>query len=94
MRRTAVRTIVCASLIALASSVGAVLAQERHEDTKLTASDAANSDHFSHSVSLNGDTIVVGAYGDESMAAENSGSARVFVKLGGGPALCARRGFS
>jgi len=51
---------------------------------KLTASDAAYSDDFGCAVSISGDTVVAGAYGDgygESM----SGSAYVFQRDGGDP---------
>ena len=47
------------------------------EETKLTASDAAAGDYFGQSVSISGETIVVGAYGDDD-AGGNSGSAYVF----------------
>jgi hypothetical protein len=52
------------------------------EQTKLTASDAAASDLFGLSVSVSGDTVVVGAYGDDD-AGSDSGSAYVFVRSGG-----------
>ena len=56
---------------------------------QLTASDGWNADVFGSSVALDGDTIVVGAYGDEvSNEGENpvveTGAAYVFVKPGGG----------
>ena len=44
------------------------------QDTKLTASDAAASDQFGFSVSVDGDVVVAGANGDESSA----GAAYVF----------------
>ena len=47
------------------------------EDSKLTASDAAESDQFGDSVSVSGDTIVVGAIFDDD-AGSDSGSAYVF----------------
>jgi uncharacterized protein (DUF2345 family) len=43
---------------------------------KLTASDGAASDNFGNAVAISGDTVVVGAYGDDSY----KGSAYVFVK--------------
>ena len=49
------------------------------QQTKLTASDAAGSDEFGFSVSVSGDTVVVGARN----AASFSGSAYVFVRSGG-----------
>ena len=51
-----------------------------HETTKLTASDRAAGDEFGRSVSVDGDTIVVGAYQDGNGA----GSAYVFVRPSGG----------
>ena len=45
---------------------------------KLTASDGTATDHFGISVAVDGDTVVVGAYGD------GSGSAYVFTKPGNG----------
>ena len=52
-----------------------------HEDAKLTASDAAAADLFGGSVALSGDTIVMGARGDDD-AGNQSGSAYVFVRSG------------
>ena len=49
------------------------------ETAKLTASDGAAGDGFGRSVSVHGDTIVVGAYADNDDG-NNSGSAYVFVK--------------
>ena len=51
------------------------------EQAKLTASDGAGSDRFSFSVSVSGDTIVVGAYQDDDLGG-NSGSAYVYVRSG------------
>ncbi len=45
---------------------------------KLTASDAVTSDHFGVSVSVSGDTALIGASGDDS----NTGSAYVFTRTG------------
>ncbi len=53
------------------------------ETAKLTASDAASSDNLGLSVSISGDNIVVGAYGDDDNGSL-SGSAYVFVKPSGG----------
>ena len=47
--------------------------------TKLTASDAATYDYFGFSVSINGDTMVIGAYGDDDRGL-TSGSAYVFMR--------------
>ena len=51
------------------------------EAGKLTASDAAAGDRFGHSVSMSadGNTIVVGAYGDDDNGSD-SGSAYIFTK--------------
>ena len=45
---------------------------------KLTASDGEEDDRFGHSVAVVGDTLVVGAYGDDG----NRGAAYVFTKTG------------
>ncbi len=52
-------------------------------ETKLTAADAASSDMFGNSVSLSGDTAVVGAYRNDDAGGE-SGSAYVFIRDAGG----------
>ena len=59
------------------------------EEAKLTASDAASHNFFGYSVSISGDTVVVGSYGDEvdtdgngSIDASNAGSAYVFTRSG------------
>jgi hypothetical protein len=46
---------------------------------KLTASDGASIDYFGYSVSINGNTAVVGAYGDDDNGSE-SGSAYIFSR--------------
>ncbi len=51
------------------------------EEAKLTASDGAQGDFFGVSVSVSGDTTVVGAYGDDDRGSI-SGSAYVFVRSG------------
>ena len=48
------------------------------QQAKLTASDGAADDNFGDSVSVSGDTVVVGASGDDG----NKGSAYVFVRSG------------
>ena len=53
------------------------------QTAKLTASDGAEGDEFGNSVSVSGDTVVVGADGDDDDG-DWSGSAYVFVKPGGG----------
>ena len=71
----------------LAGNAGAVYVIEKPgsgwadgmETAKLTASDPAIADHLGISVSISGDTIVAGAYGDD-----NNGSAYVFVRPPGG----------
>ncbi|MCB9103874.1 MAG: FG-GAP repeat protein [Anaerolineales bacterium] len=50
------------------------------QTAKLTASDGAAYDYFGASVAISGDTIVVGAYGDDI----RQGSAYVFTEPGGG----------
>jgi len=51
--------------------------------TKLTPSDGAASDWFGTSVAISGDTIVVGAFGDDDNGSQ-SGSAYVFYRNQGG----------
>ena len=46
---------------------------------KLTADDGAAGDYFGRSVSIDGDTVVIGAYGDDDDGS-NSGSAYVFTR--------------
>ncbi len=48
------------------------------EEQKLTASDAMAEDHFGNSVSVSGDTAVIGANGDDCAAGFSCGSAYVF----------------
>ena len=50
---------------------------------KLTASDPASADRFGWSVAIDGDTVVVGAYGDDD-GGSSSGSAYVFSEPAGG----------
>jgi len=52
------------------------------QQAKLTASDAAAGDYFGYSVSVSGDTIVVGAFMDDA-GGNQSGSAYVFIRSGG-----------
>ena len=52
------------------------------EQQKLVASDAAADDLFGVSVSVSGDTAVVGAYADDVPGGMNAGSAYVFVRSG------------
>jgi len=47
------------------------------EDYKLLALDGASDDYFGYSVATSGDTVVVGAYGDDDNGS-NSGSAYIF----------------
>ena len=49
------------------------------QTAKLTASDGAAGDHFGVSVAVNGDTVVVGAHGDDYNS-KNGGAAYVFTK--------------
>ncbi len=50
---------------------------------KLTASDAAADDHFGWSVAVDGDNVVVGAYGNDDDGSD-SGSVYLFTKPSGG----------
>ena len=47
------------------------------QTAKLTASDAAEDDEFGHSVSISGDTVIIGAFGDND-GGYNSGSAYIY----------------
>lgn len=51
---------------------------------KLTAADTAEGDYFGSSVAISGDTVVVGAYGDDDHGLQ-SGSAYLFQRDHGGP---------
>jgi hypothetical protein len=51
---------------------------------KLTASDATTDDIFGWSVAISGDTVLIGAYGDDTTAGTTAGSAYVFMKPPGG----------
>jgi len=53
------------------------------QQAKLTASDAAANDYFGYSVSVSGDTAVIGAYYDDHAGGADAGSAYVFVRSGG-----------
>jgi len=50
------------------------------EQAKLTASDGASSDWFGFSVAISGDTLVVGALGDDTDNGGDVGSAYVFIR--------------
>lgn len=52
------------------------------QTAKLIASDGAASDEFGESVDIQGDTILIGAWGDDVAANGNQGSAYVFVRNG------------
>lgn len=49
------------------------------QSTKLTAVDGAANDHFGYSLSIDGDTIVIGAFRDDDKGTD-SGSAYVFTR--------------
>ncbi|HET7091046.1 MAG TPA: FG-GAP repeat protein [Anaerolineae bacterium] len=53
------------------------------QTAQLTASDGAADDWFGASVAISGDTLVVGAYGDDVDTNADQGSAYVFVRPGG-----------
>jgi uncharacterized protein (TIGR03437 family) len=60
-----------------------VMRDSRHvEQQKLTANDGGRSDYLGQSVALDGDTLVVGADGDDVGANGNQGSAYVFTRNG------------
>jgi hypothetical protein len=68
-------------LILVSGSPSAATVPVVHEDAKLTASDAATQDRFGRSVSVSGETAVVGADRNDD-AGSASGSAYVFVRDG------------
>ena len=51
------------------------------QQQKIQASDAAASDFFAHSVDIDGDTVVVGAFGEDT-GATNAGAAYIFTRSG------------
>ncbi|MCG3125393.1 MAG: hypothetical protein CHACPFDD_00212 [Phycisphaerae bacterium] len=53
------------------------------QQSQLFASDSAKDDGFGSSVAISGDTVVVGSPGDDTPAGANTGSAYVFVRVGG-----------
>jgi len=55
------------------------------QQAKLVAEDGATGDWFGTSVAIHGDTIVVGAEGDDTDSGVNSGSAYVYTRAGTGP---------
>jgi len=57
---------------------GTTWSQQDH----LFADDAAAGDNFGYSVAIDGDTIVVGAYSDDTAAGADAGSAYVFTRTG------------
>ncbi|KAL7451894.1 hypothetical protein ACHAXS_000260, partial [Conticribra weissflogii] len=70
-----------------ANGTGSAYVFARNEDgwdkvAKLLADDGAQSDRFGFSVAISGDTVVVGAYGDDKRG-RDSGSAYVFVRTHG-----------
>ena len=52
------------------------------EQQKLLASDGADGDHFGYSVSISGETVIAGAYGNDD-SGTNRGSAYIFVRNAG-----------
>jgi len=52
------------------------------QHAKLTASDAAAGDKFGHSLDLQGNTAVIGAFNDDTVAGGNAGSVYVFIRNG------------
>ncbi len=52
------------------------------QQAKLTALDAATNDEFGNSVSIDGDTVLVGAEADDNAAGVDAGAAYVFTRSG------------
>nr|MBC8203656.1 FG-GAP repeat protein [Planctomycetota bacterium] len=57
--------ILITSLVVCVLSGGVFAQTPVNEDFKLLASDGASDDYFGLSVAVSGDTVVVGAYGDD-----------------------------
>jgi hypothetical protein len=53
------------------------------QQAKLLASDAAMNDYFGSSVAISGDTVVLGAWGEDTPPNGNNGAAYVFSRSGG-----------
>jgi hypothetical protein len=51
------------------------------QQQKLTASDGAGNDQFGRSVSISGDSAIVGAYQDDTAAGANAGSSYIFTPM-------------
>ena len=89
--RSAARTLaggLILALLVLVSGFSSALTQgiDVHffQEAKLTASDGSAWDYFGRSVSISGDTVVVGAYGHDD-AGHYSGAAYLFERDEGGP---------
>lgn len=66
------------ALVVLSGTVMSAAAQSVvNEDAKVTASDGAQSDNYGSAVAIDGDVMVVGAYGDDDLGSA-SGSAYVY----------------
>lgn len=52
------------------------------QQQKLTASDAAEGDFFGESVAISGNTVVVGAFFDDTVRGDSAGSAYVYTRTG------------
>lgn len=70
------------SLVAVVSAVLLAPCAFGQTQTKLLASDGARDDNFGESVSISGDTALVGAQGDDDNGGA-SGSAYIFEQVGG-----------
>lgn len=53
-----------------------------HQQRKLVATNPERYDYFGSSVSISGDTVVVGAHGDDTDGGDNAGSAYAFIRSG------------
>ncbi len=70
------------ALSSLAAGQGGSRGWAWNETAKFNASDGANEDELGHSVSIQGDTALIGAPHDDDWGVSNSGSAYVFVRNG------------
>ena len=76
----------------LGTNAGAVYLYEKpstgwidtNQSAKLTAFDGTDDDYFGYGVAISADTVVVGAYRDDNLDTDNSGSAYIYEKPNSG----------
>lgn len=70
---------------AVSATINSAIEQEyllRNELQKITASDGLADDFFGTSTAIDGDTIIIGASGDDIVSNSGQGSAYIYVKTG------------